>query len=1108
MSGLRVAILGPLEVRDAAGGLVSVGGPRLRSFLIRLAIADGQPVSVDRLAEDLWPGDGPAAAANAVQALASRLRGAVGRDTIEYGPAGYRLAVAPGEIDARAFEQLVTSARATLAGGDQAGGAGLLRRALGLWRGPALADVADASFAGPAITRLSELRLAATEDRIEADLALGHGAALVPEVEELATEHPLRERLRGQLMRALYAAGRQADALRVYEDTRQALADGLGVDPSPALAAVHLAILRGELPAGSATDVSPVRSIPPTQHPPALSHNTKPTQPPDHPQDSAASAGHVPDARGNLPAQLTSFVGREDELARVAKLLAESRLVTLTGPGGAGKTRLSVEAAVQVAGQVPDGVWFVPLAPVRDALDVPQAVLAAIGAHAGLAEALESARLTALDPLDRLADVLAARRLLLVLDNCEHVLDAVAMLAARVLADAPGVRILATSREPLLLTGENLCPVPSLPLPPAGADVAEAVVYPSVRLFGDRAAAVRPGFTVDTGSLAAVLRICRALDGIPLAIELAAARVRSLTPEQVADRLDDRFALLSTGSRGVLPRHQTLRAIVDWSWDLLDDTERMVLRRLSVFSGGATPDSAEQVCPLDGQPAAVVDVIASLVDKSLVIAVGEREVRYRLLETVRAYAAERLEQASEMNAVSRAHGEYFLDLAERAEPRMRASDQLDWLGRLSAEHDNCSAALRYAISVGDVRTALRFVRALAWFWVIRDYDAEASDWAKQVLVLAGPEPPQDLAEAYGLCRMMGMMSRTGPDAEQMSKLGDLLAELAPLSKNAEHPLLALTVPMMSVFTGNRDAADVGMADIAAHRDPWVRAAERVFAGHLAINDGHIEEAAAALADGQARFIEIGDRWGLIVCLTGQAEVAMAQGRPADAVAALERAYELAREGMAGNWSETMRIPLGRAKVAAGDIAGGRADLEQGLRSSERIGEHDDAAMGYVELSELARREGDLARARTLLDSAREIVEPRRTRPDMCSATASAYTKLGCVAELNGDLEAAARWHAQALETLADERLSLLPSNPTLAIVLEGVAALSAARGEYTRAAELLGLAHKLQGFANMTSMETVRAREKADAVLSHEEFQAAYDRGRAKDRADALALTP
>jgi tetratricopeptide (TPR) repeat protein len=637
-----------------------------------------------------------------------------------------------------------------------------------------------------------------------------------------------------------------------------------------------------------------------------------------------------------------------------------------------------------------------------------------------------------------------------------------------------------------------------------------------VRLFGDRAAAVRPGFAVDDESLGAVLRICRALDGIPLAIELAAARVRALTPAQVADRLDDRFALLSTRSRGVLPRHQTLRAIVDWSWELLDDTERVVLRRLSVFSGGATPDSAEQVCALGGEPAGVVEVIASLVDKSLVTAVGEREVRYRLLETVRAYAAERLAQAGEADAVSRAHSEYFLALAERAEPMLRTGDQLTWLGRLAAEHDNCSAALRYVISASDVRSALRFVYALAWYWIVSDYDTEAGEWATQVLGITGPEPPEGLAEAYGLCRLIATINppgpdserRHGPDSEQMSKVRDLVAEMGPITVTAEHPLLALTVPMMAVIGGNREAAAAGLKEIAVHHDPWVRAAARVFAGHLAINDGQIEEATAALADAQARFGELGDRWGLIVCLTGQSEVAMAQGRPADAVAALEQAHALASDRLATNWGETMRVPLGRARIAAGDFAGGRADLEAGRRSSARIGEHDDEAMACVELSELARREGDLAQARSLLDSAREIAEPRKSRPDMCSAAASAYTKLGCLAELDGDFEAAARYHAQALETLAEEHLAVLPSNPALAIVVEGIAALSAARGEHVRAAELLGLAHRLQGFPSPNSLEVDRAREAIGAALDATAFQAAYDRGRELGRADALALTP
>src|SRR5262252_3368845 len=590
---VRIGILGPLEVRDTGGQLVPVGGARLRCFLIRLAVSGGRPVPVDRLAEDLWAADRPADPANAVQALVSRLRGVTGRDTVEHGPAGYRLTVPPGEVDAWAFEQVVAAARSLLADGETAAGAAGLRRALGMWRGPALADVADAQFAAATIARLSELRLAALEDRIDADLELGHGAALVPEIEEAATAYPLRERLRGQLMRALYAAGRQADALGVYEDTRQALATSLGVDPSPGLASVHLAILRGELPAGPAP--GPATARPVTTAEPAAG--------------AVRTAEPAPRRRTNLPAQLTSFVGRDDELARVAKLLAEARLVTLTGPGGAGKTRLSVEAADRLADQAPDGVWFVPLAPVRDALDVPQAVLVAIGAAESLwpADPVEAARLAALEPLDRLAEVLAAQRLVLVLDNCEHVVDAVARLAARVLGDAPEVRILATSREPLGLTGETLCPVPSLPLPPPDAGPVDAAASPAVRLFADRAAAVRPGFAVDAETAGPVTRICRALDGIPLAIELAAARVRSLTAGQIADRLDDRFALLSVGSRAALPQHQTLRSIVDWSWDLLGPTERTVLRRLSVFSGGATPESAEQVCSLDGQPGAIVD---------------------------------------------------------------------------------------------------------------------------------------------------------------------------------------------------------------------------------------------------------------------------------------------------------------------------------------------------------------------------------------------------------------------------------------------------------------------------------------------------------------------
>jgi len=1094
---IRIGILGPLEVRDAAGRAQPVGGARLRSLLIRLAISDGHPVPVDRLAADLWPGEGgkggegPADAANAVQALVSRLRGAAGKDLVEYGPIGYRLTLPSEEIDAWAFERLVAAGRAA----GQAAAAELLRDALRLWRGPALADVADAPFAAGTIARLSELRLAATEDRIDADLALGRGAELVPEVEELATEHPLRERLRGQLMRALYEAGRQADALGVFEDTRQALADALGVDPSPALSAVHLAILRGELP------------TPPQPAPPRPQPRPSPPQPPRPAPPESGGARRL----GNLPAQLTSFVGRDEELERVGRLLVQTRLITLTGPGGAGKTRLSLEAGARAMDNAPDGVWFVPLAPVRDAADVAQAVLTTIGAHevAWPADAVEAARLAAMEPLDRLSEVLGARGLVLILDNCEHVLDAVAALAAQVLADAPGVRILATSREPLGLTGETLCPVPSLTLPSADADAAKAARSPAVRLFADRAGAVRPGFGIDAATAEPVVRICRALDGIPLAIELAAARVRALTPAQVADRLDDRFALLSVGSRGSLPRHQTLRAIVDWSWDLLDDTERMVLRRLAVFSGGATPDAAEQVCSLDGQPApaAVVDVIASLVDKSLVTAAGERHVRYGLLETVRAYAAERLAEAGEAGPAADAHAGYFLDLAERAEPQLRTRDQLAWLDRLSADHDNLSAALRHVIAVGDSVAALRFVRSLAWFWIVRDFDAEAGESAAEVLALAGDTPPEGLADAHAVATIVATLVKATADG-----VGDLPGSLDALRRlslppDVEHPLLAVVGPMMTVLSGDSEGARKQLQAGPPHRDPWVRATQLSLAGHLAINEGDIEAAGGDLAEAYTQFLELGDRFGLIGCLTGLAQVAAAQDRPDEAVRLLEQAREHAK-GLGGNLGGVMGIALGEARARAGDIERARADLEDGVQSAERAGELDDAASGYVQLSEVVRRGGDLAGARDLLQRALAIVEPRMHRPDMFGAAATAFSKLGCIAEQEGDLDAAGAWHQRAIAVLAGGTAALMPSNRALATVVDGIAALTAARGEPARAAELLGLAHRLQGFGDARSLEVTRARAAITARLSEADFRAAYERGRRLGRADALALTP
>ena len=1113
---MRVGILGPLEVRGPAGEPAPLAGPRLRALLIRLAVAGGQTVTADRLADDLWPGespaDRPADTANALQALVSRLRQAAGRDLAEYTGGGYRLAIDPAGIDSVAFEHLVSRGRAALSAGEAPRAAAFLADALALWRGPALADVADAPFAAGPITRLEELRVAAAEDLAEARLALGQGAELVPDVEELAAAHPLRERLCGQLMRALYASGRQAEALSVYDQTRRLLADRLGVDPSPELASVHLAILRADPSLASpATDLRDEKKEMPA------AGDTNGSGPP-------RPAADEPARTGNLPAQLTSFVGREDELERVGKQLGDTRLVTLLGPGGAGKTRLALEAAAVKAPEMPDGAWFVALAPVRDAAEIPAAVLAALGVPE-LVWVPDARRALAPPPLDRLADALSSQRLLLVLDNCEHVIDAVARLAARVLADAPGIRVLATSREPLGVTGETLCPVPSLPLPPSGTGAAEAARYAAIRLFRDRAAAVRPGFTVDADTVAPVIAICTALDGIPLAIELAAARLRSLTLAQVESRLSDRFRLLATGPRATPGRHQTLRAIVDWSWDLLSEAERTVLRRLSVFRGGASPDAAEQVCgPLAPSGGAgrdtgdVIDVVASLVDKSLVTATGDTDVRYRLLETVRVYADERLTESGEKERVRAAHAAHFLALATEAEPRLRTAEQLRWLDRLDADHDNFSAALQYAVDHRDGQLGLRLVANLMWFWVMLDFDAEGGNWARQVREIAGPTPPPGLVEEFAISEFAAAVGGVaddnslvrGPDGVALLRQALERSAVQVAAAKATHPILALTPALTAMFSGDHDLARVRMDELTRHRDPWVRAAGLALGGHLAMNDGEVDVAIGYFGQGYDAFQAIGDRWGLIVVLGGQAEVAMARDDPGTAVRVLEEAHQYAVEGKATHWGEMHLIPLGRARAAAGDLTEARADLERGVRAARQFGEYDDEISGYVELAELARRDGDLPTARRMLEQAREVAEPRTTRLDIRLAAVKAFSKLGCLAEQEGELEESARWHRRATRLLADnlDNLMPIPINPTLGSVVEGWAALTVARGEPARAAELLGLAHTLHGFRDTASFEVTRTTAAVSAAIGPDEFAAAYERGRALTRADALALAP
>jgi len=676
-------VLGPVEVRPPGAAPAQLA-PSVRALLARLALAPGRVVSVDALTDALWGEDLPGDAANALQLRVSKLRRAlvaagVPGDVLVTQAPGYRLAVEPDAVDAVRFERLLARTRSLAA--DPAAALAALDEALALWRGPALADVGDAEWAAAEALRLDELRLGAREDRLELLLDAGRHAEATGELERLAALHPLRERLHGMLVLALYRAGRQADALAAYHRLRERLADELGIDPSPEVQALATAVLRQQVP-GPRTPVA------------------APTPPPPPAAPPAAPA---------LPARLSAVLGRGRDVATALQQLRAGRLVTLTGPGGVGKTTLALEVARAAVPHVDGEVRLVRLAAVEPGGDVAEVMARQLGVQAVGGGAAALAAVTGF---------VGERPLLLVVDNCEQVVDAAAVVVEQLLAACPGVRVLATSREALAVPGEVQVAVHPLDLPP-GDDEIDA--SPAVQLFVERARAVRPSFALTAANAPLVASICRRLDGVPLALELAAARVKALPLEDIAARLDDRFALLTAGPRTAEARHRTLRAALDWSHDLLTDAERTVLRRLSVFRGGWTVGAAEDVCAGDGiERAEVLDLLLRLVDRSLVVSAADSG-RFRLLVTIRDYAAERLREAGEADAVRERHLWHFTAHAQQN------GAVTCWGGdgwhRMLAEHDNLRAALDFALDRArraqrpeDVDAGLRLANAMVWFW--------------------------------------------------------------------------------------------------------------------------------------------------------------------------------------------------------------------------------------------------------------------------------------------------------------------------------------------------------------------------------------------------------
>ena len=672
---LEFRILGPVQVVRASGD-VPLGSRKQRTVLALLLLEAGRVVPSDRLIEDLWQGRPPPSAAVTLRSYISRLRTLLHPDaSVTARGGGYALEGAALHVDAERFEELLRNGEDALVRGHARTAAARFRSGLLLWRGRALADVAEDLPLALESGRLEELRLLGVEGRIEAELALGLHAELIGELERLVGEHPLRERLWRQLMLALYRCDRQVDALAAYARVRALLTTELGLEPSEELRNLQQAVLRQDVPAARRLG---------DQH--------------------------------NLPAPLSSLIGRESELEEVERLLQETRLLTVTGVGGVGKTRLTLAASAQAASRV-ERVCFVDLSTIGNHALVPRAAADALGIRESPHRPL----------LEVLTGYLRTTELLLVLDNCEHVLEACAGLVERLLQDVPSLHVLATSREPLGVPGEVDYALSPLAVPGDDLGPEELMEFASVRLFVERASASRAGFASTGGTVAAVARICRDLDGLPLAIELAAVRAKSLSAEEIAAHLDQRFDFLKFWRRVAVPRHQTLRATMDWSYDLLSEPEQQTLRQLSGFAGGFTRSTCACVCT-GGDETKAVDLLARLVERSLVVAEpGEGETRYRLLETVRQYAAERLAAAGEADETSRTHAEAFLHLAEEAFQPGR-----DGLSLLAREQGNLRAALEWSFASSH-QIGPRLARALGRFWLARWQLVEGRAWLDRAL---------------------------------------------------------------------------------------------------------------------------------------------------------------------------------------------------------------------------------------------------------------------------------------------------------------------------------------------------------------------------------------
>ena len=985
-TSLEIRLLGPFEAL-VDGRRAEVTGPKRPALLALLALDGGRIVPVEVLVDALWGAEVPAAPRNAVQHHVSRLRAALGADSIAAAPDGYALASAT--VDAVQFEELLTTARSAQRAGDAGQAAKLVARALALWHGRPLQGLPDSRWAGAEAARLEALRIDALEEQFEAALALGDHAEVVDRIRRLLEEHPFRERLWGQLMLAQYRSGRQAEALESFRRARQVLAEQLGVEPGPGVQRLQAAILA---------------------HDPAL---------------ASVPAAVAP--RGRLPAPVSSFVGRQQALAEAAELVARHRLVSLIGPPGVGKSRLALEVGRAVEDDFAGGVWFVELARAARPSDVARVTARMLDARGPTRSR---------DPLARAVERLRQANVLLVLDGCEPVIEEAARVAAGVLAGCPGVHVLTTSREVLHLEGEVRVVVAPLAVPDAGADAREVAASESVRLFLERARASRPGLPPTEDRLALAAEICRRLDGLPLAIELAAARVSVLGLREILSALESRRPLfVEARDRQAVPQRY-LRTVVAWSHDLLHTDERALLHQLAVFRGGV-PLSAVLATAARSQidAARATQLLGALVDKSILTAsFPDGGARYDLLDTVREYAVEQLAKAGNLSAAQLVHAEYFATVADAARAELRGPDWLACATRLELEHDNLWAALAYARDAADPAIGVRLGAGLGWYFALAERVSEGRSFLESARAAASPATP--VSEHTELLAFLCYLATEELDLDAAIDVGEralAVAATGPASSESALARVALSLALALFGDDVRAAAlaDEARASYRRAGDHWGVAASSLVRAQGAVQQGQVSTVATMAAEILRHSEPVGYSAFEVPATLLEAWVAERRNEPGAAEDAYRRALALAtRIGFADHASFAL-AQLGSNALARGDTHQAEELCRRALAMAEAASTPWLAAHARVQLAHVQERAGDTDTAETLY---RKVVEwsqtprPRQVRESLfvrhaASPGAAALHGLARLAAVRGHDDAAEDLQARAAVTAERDRAS-------------------------------------------------------------------------------------